>query len=229
MTGVTGIPVITLDGGGGVGKSTLGCRLAERFGFHLLVSGALYRLVGLGLRERGIAFTDAAAINAFAAGLEVRFISADDGAGVECGGRRVDAEIAGEDAAEAASLAARAPAVRAALLASQRAFRRPPGLVADGRDMGTVVFPDAALKVFLTASAEERARRRYKQLRERGFCVSLDALTRELEERDRRDASRDIAPLRAADDAVVLDTTRQTLAETLLAIAALAAERNIKA
>ncbi len=226
---MTAAPVIALDGGGGVGKSTLGCRLAARFGFHLLVSGALYRMVGVRLQRAEIALTDAAAIEALVASLEVRCIATADAVEIECNGRRVTPEIAGETAAAAASVAARSPPVRAALLALQRACRRAPGLVADGRDMGTVVFPDAALKVFLTATPRERARRRYKQLREQGFDVTLDALAGELEERDRRDADRAIAPLRAADDAVVLDTTHQSVEETVLAIAALAAEKNIKA
>ncbi len=220
-------PVIALDGPGSVGKSTLSCELARRLRFHLLVSGALYRIVGARLARAAAPLADAAAIAGVVSAMEVRFTATPGGVEIECDGRRVTDDIGGEEIAAAAARAGESPLVRAALLGLQRARRRPPGLVADGRDMGTVVFSDADLKVFLTARLEERARRRYKQLRERGFDVTLSDLAAELARRDERDRGRAVAPLRAADDAVVLDTTDLSVAEAVSKIAALAAERNI--
>jgi cytidylate kinase len=202
-------PVIAIDGPAASGKGTIAAGVAAALGFHYLDSGALYRLVALQSLEHAIDAADEAALAATAAALGVRFLSGR----IELDGRDVTELIRGEAVS------------KAALLARQRAFRQPPGLVADGRDMGTVVFPDAALKVFLTASAEERARRRYKQLIEKGISVTLEGLLRDIRERDARDASRPVAPLRPAADAVALDTTDLSIAAATDAVLALYAER----
>ncbi len=173
----------------------------------MLDSGALYRLVGLAAQRHEIGLADESGLESLARQLDVQFQGAGDATRVLLEGDDVSDAIRTEQAGNAASKVAALAAVRAALLARQRAFRQPPGLVADGRDMGSVVFPDAELKVFLTASAEERAKRRYKQLKEKGFDGSLSALSEEIAERDRRDASRAVAPLKPADDAQLLDTT----------------------
>jgi cytidylate kinase len=196
-------PVLAVDGPGGAGKGTL-CRVvAERLGWHLLDSGALYRLVAAAAARSGTALDDEAGLAGLARDLPVRF----EGEKVWLGEEDVSAEIRSEECGNRASQVAALPGVRTALVGLQREFRRPPGLVADGRDMGTVIFPDAELKVFLTASAEERARRRYKQLKEKGFDVNLAGLSAEVAARDRRDAERAVAPLRPAPDAVVVDST----------------------
>lgn len=214
-------PVIAIDGPAASGKGTIAAGVAAALGFHYLDSGALYRLVALQSLEHAIDAADEAALAATAAALGVRFLSGR----IELDGRDVTELIRGEAVSKAASAVSVHAAVRAALLARQRAFRQPPGLVADGRDMGTVVFPDAALKVFLTASAEERARRRYKQLIEKGISVTLEGLLRDIRERDARDASRPVAPLRPAADAVALDTTDLSIAAATDAVLALYAER----
>jgi CMP/dCMP kinase len=214
-------PVIAIDGPAASGKGTIAAGVAAALAFHYLDSGALYRLVALQSLEHAIDAADEAALAATAAALGVRFLSGR----IELDGRDVTGLIRGEAVSKAASAVSVHAAVRAALLARQRAFRQPPGLVADGRDMGTVVFPDAALKVFLTASAEERARRRYKQLIEKGISVTLEGLLRDIRERDARDASRPVAPLRPAADAVALDTTDLSIAAATDAVLALYAER----
>ncbi len=201
-------PVIAVDGPAASGKGTIAAGVAAALGFHYLDSGALYRLVALQALEHGIDAGDAVALAAEAAGLPVAF--RDGRTTLE--GRDVTDLMRGEAASRIASAVAVHPGVRAALLTRQRAFRQAPGLVADGRDMGTVVFPDAALKVFLTASAEERARRRHKQLIEKGISVTIDSLLRDIRERDARDATRAVAPLAAAPDAVLLDTTDLSIA-----------------
>jgi cytidylate kinase len=207
--GAAEIPVIAIDGPGGSGKGTLARMVAERLGWHALDSGALYRLVGIAALDHGTSLDDGPALAEVARTLDVRFDTrnADEGkvflARVDVTGR-----IREEAASLAASRVAAIPAVRAALVERQRAFRRPPGLVADGRDMGSTIFPDAGLKVFLTASVEERARRRHNQLKQKGIDVSLPALSRDMAERDRRDAERSVAPLRACPDARILDSTR---------------------
>jgi cytidylate kinase len=201
-------PVIAVDGPAASGKGTIAAGVAAALGFHYLDSGALYRLVALQALEHGIDAGDAQALAAAAAALPVAF----RGGRTLLEGRDVTDLIRGEAASRMASAVAVHPGVRAALLARQRAFREPPGLVADGRDMGTVVFPDAALKVFLTASAEERARRRHKQLIEKGISITIDSLLRDIRERDARDATRAVAPLAAAPDAVLLDTTDLSIA-----------------
>ena len=206
-------PVLTIDGPSGSGKGTIARRVAVTLGWRLLDSGALYRLVALAAARAGVVLDEADAVADLAAGLKAWFASAADGSErIELDGEDVTALVRSEDCGARASIVAALPAVREALLERQRAFRQPPGLVADGRDMGTRVFPDAGLKVFLTASAEERARRRYKQLKDKGIDVSLAALSQAIGDRDRRDAERRIAPLKAADDARVLDSSGLSVA-----------------
>jgi CMP/dCMP kinase len=201
-------PVVTIDGPSGAGKGTVSRLLAQRSGWHLLDSGALYRLVAHAGTLAGLAPEDVAGHARLATLMDVVFAS--DAHGQErimLDGREVSAALRSEAAGAGASRVAAWPPVRAALLDRQRAFAQPPGLVADGRDMGSVVFPHAALKIFLTASAAERARRRYNQLKEKDSGVSLAALSLEIAERDRRDSTRSVAPLLPAADAIVLDST----------------------
>ncbi len=207
-------PVLALDGPSGSGKGTIARRVAGSLGWHLLDSGALYRLVGLAADRRSIDFADEAAIAALAAALDVEF-GADEAGNerIRLDGTDVTADVRTEDTGRLASKVAALPAVRTALLDLQKSFRQSPGLVADGRDMGTQVFPDAAVKVFLTATPDERARRRYKQLKDKGIGVSLSALSRDIADRDRRDSERAVAPLRPADDAYVLDSSNKTIEE----------------
>jgi cytidylate kinase len=209
-----GVPVVTIDGPSGSGKGSISRRVAAALGWHLLDSGALYRLVGLAASRRGLKVTDESALTAIAATLVVRFGT--DATGHELiwlEGEEVSRQIRTEDCGRQASAVAIVPAVRQALLGLQRRFREPPGLVADGRDMGTKVFPDAALKVFLTASANERARRRHKQLKDKVIDVSLPAISRDIEVRDRRDSERSADPQRPADDARILDSSVHTIDE----------------
>jgi cytidylate kinase len=203
------VPVLTIDGPSGSGKGTVSRLLAQALGWHLLDSGALYRAIGYAASMAGIDLSDAAAVTRCAEATRIRFRDPGDGGEtrVIVNGHDASDEIRTETCGAAASAIAAIPSVRAALLDLQRGFRRAPGLVADGRDMGTVIFPDAAAKVFLTASAAERARRRHKQLKAKGLDVTLAALLHEIEARDARDASRAVAPLRAAPDAMVIDTT----------------------
>jgi cytidylate kinase len=200
-------PVLAIDGPSGSGKGTIAGEVARKLGWHRLDSGALYRSVGLAASESGIPPDDAGQLGEMARRLNVRFEDVADGLRVFLEGRDVTDAIRTETASRAASEVAAQPIVRQALLERQRAFAVAPGLVADGRDMGTVVFPDAALKVFLTASPEERARRRHNQLKEKGIGVSLRDLSRAIAERDTRDSTRAVAPLRPASDALVLDST----------------------
>jgi len=196
-------PVIAVDGPAASGKGTVAAGVAQRLGFNYLDSGSLYRLVALQAIRTGTPPTAMARLADLAANLDVSFR---DGVILLGGGDATDA-IRDEAVSAAASLVAVHPGVRAALFERQRAFRRPPGLVADGRDMGTVVFPDAIVKVFVTASAEERARRRYKQLIAKGISVTMESLVRDIRERDERDKGRAAAPLKPAADAAILDTT----------------------
>lgn len=194
-------PVIAIDGPSASGKGTIAKRVAAALGFHYLESGALYRLVALIALRQGL--NEEAAIAAAAAGMDVYF----QGEEIFLEDQDVSLHIRHEEVGKRASDIAPMPAVRRALLERQRAFRQPPGLVADGRDMGTVVFPDAALKIFLTASPEVRAQRRYKQLIEKGIAANLSALSRDLAQRDARDANRAVAPLAPAPDSQVLDSS----------------------
>lgn len=206
------VPVLAIDGPSGSGKGTIARRVAADLGWNLLDSGALYRLTGLAAARHGSSFSDEAALAALAAGLDLRFESTADGdERIFLEGDDVTAEVRTEETGRLASRVAACAAVRTALLKLQRDFRRPPGLVADGRDMGTHVFPDAAVKVFLTASPDVRAKRRYKQLKAKGIGVNLAALSRDISERDQRDSERSVAPLRPADDARVLDTSEMTI------------------
>ena len=201
-------PIVTIDGPSGSGKGTISRAVAQRVGWHLLDSGALYRLVALAGLDAGAAEDDAPRHAELAEHMDVAFGVAPDGSErILLDGRDVTLRVRSEVAGQGASRVAAWRGVRAALLARQRAFAVPPGLVADGRDMGTVVFPDAELKIFLTATPEERARRRYKQLKDKGSGVSLPALSREIAERDLRDQTREVAPLKAAPDACVIDST----------------------
>jgi cytidylate kinase len=200
-------PVIAVDGPAASGKGTVAAGVAQSLDFHYLDSGSLYRLVALVALRAGTPLTDALALAELAAGLDVSF---KDGS-IALAGQDVTDAIRQEGVSAAASQVAVHPAVRAALFGRQRAFRRPPGLVADGRDMGTVVFPDARVKVFVTASPEERARRRYKQLIAKGISITMESLLRDIRERDARDAGRAAAPLVPAPDAVILDTTDLTI------------------
>ena len=205
------VPVICIDGPNASGKGAVSRALAERLGWHRLDSGVLYRALGLAAVRRSLATTDTGRLAALAADLDLDF-RADR---ILLDGKDVTREIASEEAGAGASRIAVLAPVRAALLERQRGFRRPPGLVADGRDMGTVVFPDAKWKVFLTASAEVRAERRYNQLRHQGMNVSLATLSEVIRERDERDRKRETAPLRPASGALRLDTTHLAVEEAL--------------
>ena len=202
------VPVIAIDGPSGSGKGTIARRVAEKLGFHLLDSGALYRLVAVAAEDACVSLQNSEKLVHLARNLDVRFEStAEGGERIRLAGEDVTDRIRSEQTGAGASTVAQIPAVREALLERQRAFRRPPGLVADGRDMATQVFPDADLKIYLTASAEERAKRRHKQLKDKGLDVSLAALSRDIENRDRRDSERTVAPLRPAMDARFLDSS----------------------
>jgi len=206
------VPVIAIDGPSGSGKGTIARNVASRLGWHLLDSGALYRLVALAAIRNGTPLDDADKLAEMACNLDVRFDSDDAGGEqVWLGGSVVTDEVRTEECGKGASTVAPLQPVRTALLALQRDFRRMPGLVADGRDMGTHVFPDAGLKIYLTASADERAERRHKQLKDKGIDVSLAALSRDIEDRDRRDSERSVAPLRPAEDARILDSSGKSI------------------
>ncbi|MFC4258799.1 (d)CMP kinase [Marinobacter lacisalsi] len=211
------VPVVTVDGPGGSGKGTITQMLARRLGWHLLDSGALYRLTALAARRKGVALDDEAALVNVAGGLDVTFEPTPAGEPVRVilDGEDVTGDIRTEQTGDGASRVAVIQAVRDALLQRQRDFRKAPGLVADGRDMGTVVFPDAPVKVFLTASAEERAQRRYLQLKEAGADVNIDHLLDEIRARDERDMNRSAAPLKPAEDAQVIDSTGLSIEEVL--------------
>ena len=223
MSPVVPVPVIAIDGPSGSGKGTVARLVARRLGWHLLDSGALYRLVAMAGARRGLAEDDEPGHAGVAAGLDARFESdAEGGERILLDGLDVSLELRTETAGAAASRVAAMPSVRTALLGRQRAFVEPPGLVADGRDMGTVVFDTAPVKVYLTASAEERALRRYKQLKDKGLTANLAGLSQEILQRDRRDSTRPVAPLRPAPDAVVIDSTGIAVEEVVDRVLALA-------
>jgi len=219
--------VVTIDGPTSSGKGTISRRVAAHLGWHLLDSGALYRLVALSGQELGLEPDNIAGHAAIALGLDVTFGAVQAEERVWLAGRDVTARIRTAEAGVGASRVAAWPAVRNALLERQRRFIRDPGLVADGRDMGTVVFPAAPLKVFLTASPEERARRRHKQLKDKGSDVSLAALSREIAERDLKDSTRAVAPLRPAPDAHVIDSTGLDIQEVVDQVLALGRSRSL--
>src|SRR5690554_3924233 len=213
----TKAPVIAVDGPGGSGKGTITQMLARKLGWHLVDRGALYRLTALAATGQGVALDDEVGLVNVAATLDVAFEPTGEGrpAKVVLAGEAVTSAIRTEPCGDNASNVAVIQPVRAALLQRQRDFRQLPGLVADGRDMGTVVFPDAPVKIFLTASAEERARRRYNQLMQAGVDVNIDALLEEIRVRDERDMNRSAAPLKPADDAQVIDSTGLSIEEVL--------------
>ncbi len=223
-------PVLTVDGPSGSGKGTIVQRVAQKLGWHMLDSGALYRLVAYGADKNAISLDDEAAVAAYAAQLDVQFTLVDAADNTQelqivLEGEVVGPQLRTETTGNAASRVAAMPQVREALLQRQRDFRQPPGLVADGRDMGTTVFPDAEVKIFLTASAEERAQRRYKQLMEKGISANLAALLRDINERDERDSQRTASPLKPAADAVIIDTSDLTIDQVVEQVLALCENR----
>jgi CMP/dCMP kinase len=221
-------PIVTVDGPSGSGKGTISRAVARRVGWHLLDSGALYRLVAVAGSAAGLAAEEESAHAALASHMDVAFTVAPDGSErISLEGRDVTARIRSEEAGQGASRVAAWPEVRQALLARQRAFAIFPGLVADGRDMGTVVFPWAQLKIFLTATPQERAVRRHKQLKDKGSDVSLPALSREIAERDLRDQTREVAPLKAAPDACLIDSTGLSVEAVVRRVLDLGAARRL--
>jgi len=214
------VPVLTIDGPSGSGKGTISRMVADALGWRMLDSGALYRAISFAASMEGLDLSDAEAVTRCAQETKISFRASDDGGETHVIVNGMDAtdELRTETCGAAASAVAAIPGVRAALFDKQRAFRKAPGLVADGRDMGTVIFPDAAHKVFLTASDEERAKRRYKQLKQKGLDVTLSTLLREIQARDVRDASRTVAPLKPATDAVVIDSTGMPIEAVVAAV-----------
>ncbi|HSW94335.1 MAG TPA: (d)CMP kinase [Gammaproteobacteria bacterium] len=210
-------PVITVDGASGTGKGVVTQRVARQLGWRLLDSGALYRVLALAAQKHGVALDNEPAVTVLAEHLDVQFIATDLGTTpvILLEGQDVTDTIRTEKIGNGASKVGALPAVRTALLSRQRAFREMPGLATDGRDMGTVIFPDASVKIFLTASPIERAKRRYNQLKEKGINVTLSDLVEELSERDQRDRERAVAPLRPADDAICIDTDKLTIEQVV--------------
>jgi cytidylate kinase len=225
MASASAVPVLTIDGPSGAGKGAVSARVAVRLGWHVLDSGAVYRSVALAALEAGVDLADEAALVHLCTGLDLTFSPGADGIEASLGGRALGDALRAEAVGEASSRVAAVASVRAALLDLQRRFRRPPGLVADGRDMGTVVFPDAPVKVFLDASVEERARRRFGQLKENGEDVTFDRLLSDLEARDRRDRDRAVSPTLPAADAVVVDSTELSLVEVVERVVMIATDR----
>lgn len=222
-------PVVTIDGPGGAGKGTLCMLLATKLGWHLLDSGAIYRVLAVAALKHQIALDDITSLAELAANLNVHFPIEDDQVLIVLDGVNVTDEIRTEITGNLASKVAAYPAIRAALLSRQQNFVQSPGLIADGRDMGTVVFPSAPLKIFLDASAEERAKRRQLQLQQKGINVNFDNLLQEIQERDFRDRNRPVAPLKPADDAVVIDSTSMSIDAVFNQVLALVNQRIIRA
>ena len=225
MTGAA--PVICIDGPSGAGKGTLSQRLATDLDWHLLDSGALYRVVGFAGRLAAVSLEDSDAVAGVARSLDVDFRPTEGGVSVWLAGEDVTANLRTEEGGRDASTVAALPSVREALLLRQQELARPPGLIADGRDMGTVVFPRAPLKIFLTASAEARAERRFHQLQGMGESVSLARLLTDIQQRDARDQSRTVSPLVPAEDAIIIDSTALTADEVLQTARDLAAARDL--
>lgn len=221
------VPVITIDGPSGSGKGTIAHLLAQKLNFNFLDSGSLYRLTALAAKERGINWDDEEAVAALAARLDVEFRTEGERTVILLDGKDATEAIRKEEISLGASKVAAHPKVREALLDLQKSFQQGRGLVADGRDMGTVVFPEAELKIFLTASAEERAQRRYKQLLDKGESVSLRALLFDIQARDERDSQRAASPLKPAPDALILDSTHLSIVEVLNQVLAYASERGL--
>jgi len=224
MAQSSNVPVITIDGPSGTGKGTISQLVADHLGWHLLDSGALYRVVAIGIQHKGILSNKINEICDFALAMTVTFSSEFKGS-VTLDGEEISAQVRLEQTAEAASQVAAIPELRQVLLQRQIDFRQPPGLVADGRDMGTVVFPTAGLKIYLTASPEVRAHRRYNQLINKGVSVNLRALLQDIASRDERDANRAVSPLRPAQDALVIDTTSLSIDEVFEKVFAEAGKR----
>jgi cytidylate kinase len=218
---VSDVPVIAVDGPGGSGKGTITTRLANHLGWHFLDSGALYRLTALAVMKKQVPLEDEISLGEVAANLDIRFETIGSDVISWLDGENVSDSLRFEETGVLASKIAAIAVVRSALTGRQRRFRQAPGLVADGRDMGTVIFPDAKLKIFLTASAQIRAERRYKQLKEKGESVNLARLFREIQARDLRDQSRSVAPLRPAEDAVIIDSTELSIEEVFRKIVSL--------
>jgi cytidylate kinase len=208
-------PVITIDGASGVGKGTVSQLLAKHLGWHFLDSGALYRVLALAAQKHSVVLDNEAALEVLAEHLDVQFLTQDNNPQVILEGENVTQVIRTEKIGNAASMISVLPAVRAALLSRQRAFRATPGLIAEGRDMGTVVFPDAELKIFLQASLEERALRRYGQLKSKGLDVTLSAIMEDLCMRDKRDQERAVAPLKPAIGAVCINTDHLSIEQVI--------------
>ncbi len=215
------VPVVTIDGPSGSGKGTIAQRVARALGWHFLDSGALYRLVALAARNHGVAWDNEAGLEVLARNMDVQFLASEKGdPRIIMEGEDVSRDIRTDEMGQGASKVAILPAVREGLLQRQRDFRDTPGLVADGRDMGTVVFTDAPLKIYLTASAEERAQRRFKQLQEKGLSANLSDLLRSIQARDEQDMNRPIAPLKPAEGAMMLDSTRSSIEEVFAEVMA---------
>jgi cytidylate kinase len=213
---MTQVPVLAIDGPGGAGKGTICQLVAKKLGWHLLDSGALYRLTALAASKHGVALDNEKSVAVLAKHLDVQFIPQDDGlVHTLLEGENVSADIRTEKVGGMASQVAALPAVRQALLERQRDFAQAPGLVADGRDMGTVVFTDAPVKIFLTASAEERAKRRFLQLQEKGVEADIEVILRDIQERDERDMNREVAPLKPAIDSLVVESTNMSIEQVL--------------